>query len=85
MKYKYGKVEIGMPVFMNDVAAVGTADNIRKGIHNYRRMEIENKMIHELKKTKYMVINSGKEKEAIDTRSNSRKSKRRYSSRNRYL
>ena len=32
-----------MPVFMNDKAAVGTADNIRKGIQNCRRMEIEKK------------------------------------------
>ena len=29
MKYQYVKVEIGMPAFMNDIAAVGTADNIR--------------------------------------------------------
>ena len=56
VKYQYGKVEIGMPVFMDDIAAVGTADNIRKGIQNCRRMEIEKKMIYGLKKTKYMVI-----------------------------
>ena len=30
VKYQYGKVEIGMPVFMDDITAVGTADNIRK-------------------------------------------------------
>ena len=39
VKYQYGKVEIGMPVFMDDIATVGTADNIRKGIQNCR-MEI---------------------------------------------
>ena len=44
-----------MPVFMNNIAAVGTADNIRKGIQNCRRMKIEKKMIYELKKTNYMV------------------------------
>ena len=54
-----------MPVFMDNIAAVGTADNIRKGIQNCRRMEIEKKMIYELKKTKYMVINTGKEPEEI--------------------
>ena len=58
VKYRYGKVEIGIPVFMDDIAAVGTADNIRKGIQNCRRMEIEKKMIYGLKKTKYMVINT---------------------------
>ena len=43
MKYQYGKVEISMPVFMNDIAAVGTADNIRKGMQNCRRIGIEKK------------------------------------------
>ena len=28
VKYQYGKVEIGMPVFMDDTAAVGTTYNI---------------------------------------------------------
>ena len=65
VKYQYGKVEIGMPVFMDDIAAVGTADNIRKGIQNCRRMEIEKKMMYGLKKTKYMVINTGKEPEEV--------------------
>ena len=63
VKYQYGKVEIGMPVFMDDIAAVGITDDIGKGIQNCRGMEIEKKMIHELKKTKYMVINTGKEPE----------------------
>ena len=54
-----------MPVFMDNIAAVGTADNIRKGIQNCRRMEIEKKMIYELKKTKYMVINTGKKPEEV--------------------
>ena len=45
VKYLYGKVEIGMPVFMDDIAAL---DNIRKGIQNCRRMEIEKKMIYGL-------------------------------------
>ena len=57
MKYQYGNVEIGMPVIIDDIAAVGKADDIRKGIQNCRRMEIEKKMIYGLKKTKYMVIN----------------------------
>ena len=65
VKYQYGKVEIDMPVFMDDIAGVGTADNIRKRIENCRRMEIEKKMIYELKKTKYMVINTRKEPEEV--------------------
>ena len=43
VKYQYGKVEIGMTVFMDDIGAVGTADNIRKRIPNCRRM-IEKKL-----------------------------------------
>ena len=46
-----------MPVFMDDIAAAGKVDDIRKGIQNCRRMEIEKKMIYGLKKTKYMIIN----------------------------
>ena len=57
-----------MPVFMDDIAAAGTADSIRKGIQNYRRMEAEKKVIHELKKTKYMVINTGEEPEVMEER-----------------
>ena len=63
--YQYGKVQIVMPVFMDDTAAVGTIDNIRKGIQNCRKMTTEKKMIYGLKKTKYMVINTGKEPEEI--------------------
>ena len=48
-KDQYGEVEIGMPVFMDPRAAVGTADNIRKGIQ-ICRMEIEKKMIYGLRK-----------------------------------
>ena len=50
VKYQHGKVEIGMPVFMGDIAAVGKADDIRKGIQNCTRMEIEEKVTHGLKK-----------------------------------
>ena len=65
MIYHYGKVEIGMLVFMDDIEAVGIADNIRKGIQNCRRMGIEKKMIYVLKKTKHIVINTGKEPEEV--------------------
>ena len=65
VRYQYGIVEIDMPVFMEDIAAVGTTDDIRKGIQNCRRMEIEKKMMHGLKKTKHMAINTGKELEEL--------------------
>ena len=56
-----------MSVFLGGILAVGTADNIRKGIQNCGRMEIERKIIYELRQTKYMVINTGNEpEEAIE-------------------
>ena len=33
-KYRYGKINIGMPVFMDDIATAGKAEHIRKGIKN---------------------------------------------------
>ena len=30
VKYQYDKVELGIPVFRDDIAGVRTADNIRK-------------------------------------------------------
>ena len=69
LKYRYGKVEIGMSVFMDDIAAVKKADNNRKVIQICRRIEIEKKMLYRLKKTKYVVINTEKEPvEAIEER-----------------
>ena len=53
VKYQHGKAEIGMPVFMVCIAAVGKAGDIRKEMQNCRRMEIEKKMMYGLKKTKY--------------------------------
>ena len=52
VKYQYGKMEIGIPVFMDDIGAVGIADNIRERRQNCRKIEIEKKMIYELKKLK---------------------------------
>ena len=65
VKYQYGKVKIGMPVLMDDKSAVRTADIIRKGIQNCRKMDIEKIIVYGLKKTKYMVINMEKEPEEV--------------------
>ena len=32
VKYQYGKMKIDMPVFINDIAAARTTDNIKKGL-----------------------------------------------------
>ena len=39
VKYSYGKINIGMPVFMDDIATAGKAEHIRKGIKNCAGME----------------------------------------------
>ena len=36
VKYQYGKVKIGMPIFMDDIAAVEKAADTRKGMQNCR-------------------------------------------------
>ena len=52
---------IGILVFVDDVMSVGTAEDARKCIRNLHVMEILKKFTYGLKKTKFMVINSGKE------------------------
>ena len=58
---KYGDTEIGIPVFMDDISAVGDAEEIRKGIRNCRKVEILKKFEFGLKKTKNMIVITGKE------------------------
>ena len=38
VKYSYDKINIGMPVFMGDIATAGKAEHIRNGINNCARM-----------------------------------------------
>ena len=40
---KFGNTEIGMPVFIDDISAVGDAEGIRKGIKNFRKIETPKK------------------------------------------
>ena len=63
--YECGNIEIGMPVFMDDIAAIGGADTIRKRIRNCRKMETEKKIQYGLKKTKYLTIRTGREKQEL--------------------
>ena len=52
-----------MPVFMDDIATADKAEHIRKGINNCARMEKEKKISFGLKKTKYMIVKTGREQE----------------------
>ena len=66
VKYRYGKINIGMPVFMDDIATAGKAEHIRKGINNCARMKKEKKISFGLKKTKYMIVKTGRQEEEIN-------------------
>ena len=55
---KYGSTEIRMPVFMDDISAVGEAEEIR----NCREMETLKKFEYDLKKNKIRVVRTGKGK-----------------------
>ena len=60
VEVKYGEILIGMPIFMDDIAAIGGTEDRRKGISNCRKMEIEKKMEYRLIKTNIIVIKTGK-------------------------
>ena len=66
VKYGYGKINIGMPVFVDDIATAGKEEHIRKGIKNCARMEKEKKINFGLKKKIYEIVKTGGEEEEIN-------------------
>ena len=64
-QYSYGKADIQMSVCMDDISAAGGIAEIRKGIRNCAKMEKEKKMRYGLKKTKYMMLKTGKDRKEI--------------------
>ena len=56
-----GNQVIGILVFVDDVMSAGTAADVERCIRNLHEMEKQKKFTYGLKKTKYMVINSGRE------------------------
>ena len=65
VKYRYSNINIGIPVFIADIATTGRAEHIRKGINNCARLEKEKKISFDLKKTKYVIVKTGREEEEI--------------------
>ena len=62
-----GDQVVGILVFVDDIMSAGTADDARRCIRNMRVMEVRKKFSYGLKKTKVMVINTGREeKEKIE-------------------
>jgi hypothetical protein len=60
-----GKEYIAILIFVDDVMSAGNAEEIRKAIRNFKEMEELKKFTYGLKKTKYMIMNTGKEKEEM--------------------
>ena len=56
-----------MPVFMDDIATAGKAEHLRKGINNCAMMEKEKEISFGLKKTKYIMVKTGREEEINKT------------------
>ena len=60
VEVNYGEnLKIGMPIFMDDINATGKAEDIRKGIRDWKKMEEKRKFTYRKDKTKYLVMNSG--------------------------
>ena len=58
-----GKVAFGILGFMDDLFGLGSPNKIRKVIRNMRQLEIEKKYTFGTTKTKYMVMETGREVE----------------------
>ena len=41
VKYRYGTINFGMPVFMDGIATAGKAEHVRQGINNCAWVEKE--------------------------------------------
>ena len=63
VKYRYCKINIGMSVFMDNIATTGKTEHVRQGINNCARMEKEKKISFGLQETKYMILKIGREQE----------------------
>ena len=66
VKYRYGKINVGMPVFMDEIATAGKAEHIKKDINNCARIEKEEKISFGLKKTKHMIVKTGREEKELN-------------------
>ena len=67
IKYRYGKINLEMPVFMDDISTASKAEHIRKGANNCAKIEKEKKINFGLKKTAYMTVKTGREEKIKET------------------
>ena len=60
-----GHEYVAILIFVDDVMSAGNAEEARAAIRNCKEMERKKKFTYGLKKTKVMVMNTGKEKEEV--------------------
>ena len=61
--YKYDEREIGVSIYMDDIAVAVEDDRRLKKEKKCAKMKVKKKKKYNLSKTKYMVVKTGKEKE----------------------
>ena len=59
VKYQYEQVEVGVPVFTDDIMAAGDHDHVNEAVKSCRNMKETKKFTYGLKKTKYMTVKTG--------------------------
>ena len=50
INYKYGEIEVGMSIYMDNISVARGSEEVKKGIRNYVRMKVEKKMKYSLAK-----------------------------------
>ena len=63
IRYKYGEIEVGMSIYMDDMSVAGGPEEVKKGISSCERVKVKNKIKYNGSKTKHMIVKTGKEKE----------------------
>ena len=56
---------VAILIFVDDVMKAGNADDVRKAIRNFAEVEKLKKITYGLKKTNYMIIRTGREKDEV--------------------
>ena len=56
------EMTIGAPVYVDDILGIGSVETVERVIRNTREMEVQKKFRFSKKKSKYMMINTGRDK-----------------------
>ena len=56
------EMTIGAPVYVDDILGIGSLETVERVIRNTREMKVQKKLRFCKKKSKYMMINTGRDK-----------------------